>query len=95
MLSRSVMSDSLQPHGLCSSAHGDTPGKNTGVGCHTLLQGIFPTQGSNPGLQIAGGFFAIWATREALIYINLALIYINLCIYIYKHLCIFIFVSIK
>ena len=26
------------------------PGKNTGVGCHSLLQGIFPTQGSNPGL---------------------------------------------
>ena len=26
-------------------------GKNTGVGCHALLQGIFPTQGSNPGLQ--------------------------------------------
>ena len=25
----------------------DTPGKNTGVGCHALLQGIFPTQGSN------------------------------------------------
>ena len=25
------------------------PGKNTGVGCHFLLQGIFPTQGSNPG----------------------------------------------
>jgi len=31
-----------------SSAHGDFPGKNTGVGCHALLQGIFPTQGSNP-----------------------------------------------
>ena len=30
-----------------SSVHGDFPGKNTGVGCHTLLQGIFPTQGSN------------------------------------------------
>ena len=27
------------------------PGKNIGVGCHFLLQGIFPTQGSNPGLQ--------------------------------------------
>ena len=27
-----------------------SPGKNTGVGCHFLLQGIFPTQGSNPGL---------------------------------------------
>ena len=33
-----------------SSVHGDSPGKNTGVGCHTLLQGILPTQGSNPGL---------------------------------------------
>ena len=33
-----------------SSAHGDSPGKNTGVGCHALLQGIFPTQGSNPCL---------------------------------------------
>ena len=33
-----------------SSLHGDSPGKNTGAGCHTLLQGIFPTQGSNPGL---------------------------------------------
>ena len=35
---------------LGSSVHGDSPGKNTGVGCHALLQGIFPTQGSNPGL---------------------------------------------
>ena len=33
-----------------SSVHGDLPGKNTGVGCHALLQGIFPTQRSNPGL---------------------------------------------
>ena len=33
-----------------SSVHGDSPGKDTGVGCHALLQGIFPTQGSNPGL---------------------------------------------
>ena len=32
-----------------SSVHGDSPGKNTGV-CHALLQRIFPTQGSNPGL---------------------------------------------
>ena len=34
----------------CSSVHGDSPGKNTGVGCHSLLQGLFPTQGSNLGL---------------------------------------------
>ena len=33
-----------------SSVHRDTPGKNTEVGCHALLQGIFPTQGLNPGL---------------------------------------------
>ena len=33
-----------------SPVHGDSPGKNTGVGCQALLQGIFPTQGSNPDL---------------------------------------------
>ena len=33
-----------------SSLHGDSPGKNTGVGCHALPQGIFPTQGLNPSL---------------------------------------------
>ena len=32
------------------SVHGDSPGKNTGVGCHALPQAIFPTQGWNPGL---------------------------------------------
>ena len=32
------------------SVHEDSPGRNTGVGCHGLLQGIFPIQGSNPGL---------------------------------------------
>ena len=35
---------------LGSSVHGDSPGKNTGVSYHALLQGVFPTQGSNPGL---------------------------------------------
>ena len=33
-----------------SSVHENSPGKNTGVGCHALLQGIFPAQGLNPGL---------------------------------------------
>ena len=41
--------------------HGGSPGKNTGVGRHFLLQGIFPTQGSNLGLlkspTLASGFF--------------------------------------
>ena len=33
-----------------SSVHGDFPSKNTGVGCHFFLQGVFPTQGPNPHL---------------------------------------------
>ena len=33
-----------------SSVHGDSPSKNTGVGCHALLQEVFPTQGLKPGL---------------------------------------------
>ena len=49
---------------LGSSVHGDSPGKNTGVGCHALLQGIFPTQDQNQVSGIAGIFFTIWATRE-------------------------------
>ena len=35
-----------------SSVHGDSPGKNTVLGCHALLQGIFPALGSNPGLPL-------------------------------------------
>ena len=35
---------------LGSSVHGDSPGKNTGMSCHALLQQIFPIQGLNPGL---------------------------------------------
>ena len=41
-LNRSVVSDSVTPQTA-------PPGKDTGVGCHSLLQGIFPTQGLNPG----------------------------------------------
>ena len=44
----SVLSDSLGPHGLYSLRN--SPGQNTGVGSLSLLQGIFPTQGLNPGL---------------------------------------------
>ena len=40
------MSNSLGPHGLYSPRN--SPGQNTGVGSHSLLQGFFPTQGSNP-----------------------------------------------
>ena len=46
--SHSVMSDSLKPHELYSPWN--SPGQNTGVNSYSLLQAIFPTQGSNPGL---------------------------------------------
>ena len=63
------------------SVHRDSPGKNTGVDCHALLQGIFPTQGSPGGGHdkdgtwvscIAGRVLTIWATREAFL-INMLL----------------------
>ena len=47
----STVSNSLQPYGLNSS------GQNTGIGSLSLLQVIFPIQGSNPGLHNAGRFF--------------------------------------
>ena len=49
----SVLSDCLRPHRLWPArlrCPWDSPGKNTGVGCHFLLQGLFPTQVSNPSL---------------------------------------------
>ena len=66
VLTHSVKSNLLQLFGcrlqfLCPW---DFSGKNTGVGCHFFLQGIFPTQGLNPnllGLLTAGGFFTHWA----------------------------------
>ena len=51
----SVMSDSLQAHGLLPTrllCLWDSPGNSTGVDCHFLLQGILPTQGLNLGLPL-------------------------------------------
>ena len=50
--SHSVGSDSVTPWTVAYQAlpPWDFPGKSTGVGCHFLLQEIFPTQGLNPGL---------------------------------------------
>ena len=50
--SHSVLSYSLQPNGLYSLWN--SPGQNTGGGSLSLLQGIFPTQGSNPSLPHCG-----------------------------------------
>ena len=52
--------------GQAPLVHGISPGKNTGVGCHFLLQGIFPTQGWNLCLLHCRQILYHWATREAL-----------------------------
>ena len=60
MLTCSAASDSLRLHGMQPTrllCPWNFPGRNTGVRCPFLLQGIFPTQGTNPRLLLAGGFF--------------------------------------
>ena len=69
VLSHSVVSDSLRPHGLESTrllCPWDSSGKNPGVRCHFLLRGISWTQGPNPNSCIGRQILYWWATREAL-----------------------------
>ena len=47
------------------AAHGIPQARILELGSCSLLQGIFPIQGSTPGLHITGGFFTNWAIREA------------------------------
>ena len=49
------------------SVDGDSPGKNTGVDCHSFLQGIFPTQGSNPGLLHCRWILYYLSQQESLV----------------------------
>ena len=75
----SVLSNSCDPmdYSLCPR---DSPGKNTGLGSHSLLQGIFLTQGSNPGLLAwrAESLPSESARRYTCIYMCV-------CVYIYTH----------
>ena len=71
MFSHSVRSNSLGPHGPQPArilSPRDFPGKNTGVGCYFLLQGIFPTQELNLGLLRLLHYRQIlshWATEDS------------------------------
>ena len=62
-----VMSDSLQPHGLYSLWN--SPSQNTRVGSCSLLQGIFPTQGLNPGLPHCRQILYQLSHQRSLVYI--------------------------
>ena len=77
MLSCSVMSDFLLPLGLQPTrllCPWNSPGKNTGVGCHALLQGIFLSQGSNlhASPATAGGFYSTEPPGKSLLCENTA-----------------------
>ena len=68
----SAVSDSLWPHGPYSHrlpCPWDSPDKNTGVGCHSLLQGIFLTQGLNGVFCIAGNSLLTEPLRETVMQI--------------------------
>ena len=68
----SVIPSSLRPQGLARwcLCLWDFPGKNTGVGCHSLLQGIFPTQGLETE---AGGFFTTEPRGKTSCYVTFTL----------------------
>ena len=97
-----VLSDSFRFHGLwpasllCPWA---SPGKNTGVGCHALLQRIFPTQGLNLGLphcrQILyhlratreAHLFSLYTTKSPFIYISKLIIIFSILLFCFIFLC--------
>ena len=67
LLSRVGLCNPMDCSPSSSSVHGDSPGEDTGVGCHSLLQGIFPTQRWNWGFLHCRQRLYRWAAREALI----------------------------
>ena len=89
-LSCSVMTKSLRPHGLQLTRllyPWDSPGKNTGVSCHFLLQGIFLTQELNPHLlcpKMVGGFFTTEPLGK-LLHLNTVQFKYIFTIHIYTH----------
>ena len=86
------MSSSLRPHGLQPTGFlcpWDSPGKNTGVDCHFLFQGIFPTQGLNLHLLHCRQILYQWATGEAHYPSPINILPLLLClnIYVYWYVC--------
>ena len=83
----------LQPYGLWPSrllCPWDSPGKDTGVGCHSLHQRNFPTQGSNPGLLHHRQVLYCLSYREVL-YIHVCVcVCVCVCIYICMYVCVYV-----
>ena len=80
--SHSAMFNSLRPHVLYSPWN--FPGQNTGVGSLSLLQGIFPTQESNPGLPHCRRILYQLSHQGS------PCVYTCICVFLHVHLCIFL-----
>ena len=78
--SYSVVSDSLRPHGLYSPWN--SSGKNTGVGSLSFLQGIFPTQVSNPGLPYCRQILYQLSYKVSPVKVKVAQLCPTLCVYL-------------
>ena len=84
----------LRPHGLWPArllCSWDSPGRNTGVGCHFLLLGIFPTRGSNPSLlhcrQILYQLSYKGSPTQACIWFNVLFCCLKILNIFFLHLC--------
>ena len=75
-----------------SSNHGDSLGKNTGVGSCSFLHRVFSTQGSNLGLPHCRCILLVWATREAYVYVQTYLSVYVYCVYerLWVFACVFV-----
>ena len=69
-----VFTDPMDRSPPGSSVHGDSPGKNTRVGCHALLHGSSQTRARTQVSHIAGRFFTMWAPREAHLFLQTRLL---------------------
>ena len=72
-INHSAVSNSMQLHGLQATrllCPWNSPGKNSGVGSHSLFQGIFPTQGSNPGLLHCRQILYRLSRQESLVFVT-------------------------
>ena len=72
-INHSAVSNSMQLHGLQATrllCPWNSPGKNSGMGSHSLFQGIFPTQGSNPGLLHCRQILYRLSRQESLVFVT-------------------------
>ena len=97
-LCRSVVSDSLRPHGVFPArllCPWNYPSKNTGVGSHSFIQGIFPTQGLNPGLLHCRWILQSEPPGKPLVVyvcVCVCVCVMCVCMYVCMYVCVYIYI---